>query len=327
MLVFQRVKLFERHAGPSRLQQLGRAKKAANVIGAIRRRAAIISFPLLFFGPWLTLERIMSRCGLDRDPAQVGEFSDRGLASEAAIAAVFHPTEWHLRLVVDRRAVDMAHSRIDLRGHPQASSGVAGKDCRRKAKRGIIRDPDGLVFVRRANMATTGPNDSSEYSFISGVTWSRIVGCITAPSIWPPNASFAPFLTASATSAPMRSSGLTADDRAQGHIVAARIAGHQASRSCHKFLHEGVADLFIHNDAFGGHTNLPLVHECAKIRSGRGGIEVGVVEYEERRFAAQLQQRGLEMLRRDLSDDAPHRRRTGKVDAAHGGSSRSAARQ
>ena len=56
-------------------------------------------------------ERIVPRPGLDRDPAQLGERVDRRLAAEAAVARRLHAAERHLRLVVHRRAVDVADAR------------------------------------------------------------------------------------------------------------------------------------------------------------------------------------------------------------------------
>src|SRR5690242_21201030 len=57
---------------------------------------------------WIVLSRI-----LDRHPAQIGEFGDRGLAAEAAVARALDAAEGHLRLVADGRAVDVADAGLD----------------------------------------------------------------------------------------------------------------------------------------------------------------------------------------------------------------------
>lgn len=44
---------------------------------------------------------VVGRCAADGDPAQLGEFFQSGFASEAAVAAIFHAAERHLRLVVN----------------------------------------------------------------------------------------------------------------------------------------------------------------------------------------------------------------------------------
>ena len=83
------------------------------------------------------------------------------------------------------------------------------------------------------------------------------------------------------------------------------------------FCGERIGDRFVDDDPFGRHANLALVHEGAESGGLDRLVEVGVVEDDERRLAAKLQQRGLQMARRDLGDDPPDARRTGEIDAAH----------
>ena len=47
-------------------------------------------------------------------------------------------------------------------------------------------------------------------------------------------------------------------------------------------------------------------------------VEIGVVEHDERRLAAELQQHRLQMARRDFGDEPPDARRAGEIDAANG---------
>ena len=42
----------------------------------------------------------------DRDPAQLDEFFEGGFAAEAAVAAISHAAEGHLRLAVNRRTIE-----------------------------------------------------------------------------------------------------------------------------------------------------------------------------------------------------------------------------
>ena len=46
-------------------------------------------------------------------------------------------------------------------------------------------------------------------------------------------------------------------------------------------------------------------------------VEVGVVEHDQRRLAAELQQHGLEVPRRGLGDDPADAGRAGEVDPPH----------
>src|SRR6185503_11208529 len=66
-------------------------------------------------------ERIVALGGLHGNPAQFGKGVDPGLAAESAVPRVLHAPEWHLRLVVHRRAVDMADPGVDaIRNLPRA---------------------------------------------------------------------------------------------------------------------------------------------------------------------------------------------------------------
>ena len=56
----------------------------------------------------------MARFGFNGDQAQIGELGDGSFPAEAAVATGFDPAEGHLRFVVNRAAIDMAHPRLDL---------------------------------------------------------------------------------------------------------------------------------------------------------------------------------------------------------------------
>jgi hypothetical protein len=63
----------------------------------------------------LSSERVVPRRRLHRDPAQVGELRDAGLAAEAAHPAAFDAAERHLRFIVHRGRIDMADARKPAR--------------------------------------------------------------------------------------------------------------------------------------------------------------------------------------------------------------------
>ena len=61
----------------------------------------------------------------------------------------------------------------------------------------------------------------------------------------------------------------------------------------------------------------PLLAKAAEGGGVHRVLDVGVVQDHQRRLAAQLQHRGLQVLRASLRDDAPHLGRAGEVDAPH----------
>lgn len=48
-------------------------------------------------------------------------------------------------------------------------------------------------------------------------------------------------------------------------------------------------------------------------------FEIGVIQHQQRRFAAELQHRGFQMFAAGAGDYPPHRRGAGEIDAAYGG--------
>jgi hypothetical protein len=70
----------------------------------------------------------MPRAVLYGDPEQLGEFVDRGLAAEAAIAGGFHAAERHLRLIMHRRAVDVADAALYALRHRQRPADIAAEN-------------------------------------------------------------------------------------------------------------------------------------------------------------------------------------------------------
>ena len=108
-----------------------------------------------------------------------------------------------------------------------------------------------------------------------------------------------------------------ADQRAERRAALARIAGDERRRFGGELGGEFVGDGFVDDQPLGRHADLALVHEGAESRGGDRFVEVGVVEHDQRRLAAEFEQRRLEMARRQLGDLPPDAGRAGEVDPPH----------
>ena len=133
------------------------------------------------------LDRVVAWQRLDRDPAQLRELLERRPATEPPEAARLHATERHLRLVVDGRVVDVADAAFDPLGQLERRRHVlartpppTGRSRCRWPPRTAASGPSTATTV------TSGPNDSSAYTRISGVTPVSTVGGKHGPSGSPP---------------------------------------------------------------------------------------------------------------------------------------------
>ena len=116
------------------------------------------------------------------------------------------------------------------------------------------------------------------------------------------------------------------DQRAQ-HDGAARIAGRQRRGALGELGDEGVGDLLVDDQSLGRHADLALVGEGAEDRRVDRRVEIGVVEHDQRRLAAELEQHRLEMFGGELGDDLADLRRAGEVDPLDRRDGRSAPRR
>src|SRR5579863_8089806 len=71
---------------------------------------------------------IVRRRAANGDPAQLGELLQTCVATEPAVAAVLHAAEWHLRLVVNRGAINVANSEFEFLGNTESVVHVASED-------------------------------------------------------------------------------------------------------------------------------------------------------------------------------------------------------
>lgn len=113
--------------------------------------------------------------------------------------------------------------------------------------------------------------------------------------------------------------GLGVHHCAQRGLAFARIThGHGCDLGL-EFRGKGVGDGIHHDDPFGRHANLTLVHERAERSGFYGFIQIGVLKNEQRCLATQFKQDGLEVLRAACGDDAANGCGAGEIDAADGG--------
>jgi len=72
-----------------------------------------------------------------------------------------------------------------------------------------------------------------------------------------------------------------------------------------ELLHELVIDLVDHNEPLGGGAHLAAVHHSAHDTHLHGGVDVRVLEHDERVGAAELQHEPLEVTAGNLADRRP----------------------
>ena len=108
------------------------------------------------------------------------------------------------------------------------------------------------------------------------------------------------------------------DQRSERGLGQARVAGDERSRLARQRIDERVRDALVDDDALRRHANLALVHEGAEGGGLHGLAEIGVVEHDERRLAAEFEEDRLQMTRRRLRDGATDPRRPREIDAPDG---------
>ena len=112
---------------------------------------------------------------------------------------------------------------------------------------------------------------------------------------------------------------LGVDQRALRHALHETVADLQPADRLREFSDEGIVDLVLHVEPVGADAGLTHVAEFREHRALDRGVDVGVVEDDERRVAAELEP---DLLHR--RGGLPHQqfadfRRAGEADETHGG--------
>lgn len=118
----------------------------------------------------------MSGRAPDGDPPQLAEFFKRGPSAKSPPAAILLPAERHLRLVMNRRAVDVANSKFQPLGDPQRFAHITAENRAGKSVRRIVRDARRVIRIVGQNNRNDRAEDSSPYTRMAGVTPKRTVG-------------------------------------------------------------------------------------------------------------------------------------------------------
>jgi ParB family chromosome partitioning protein len=82
---------------------------------------------------------------------------------------------------------------------------------------------------------------------------------------------------------------LLVDERTLIRLAGEAVANPQLLHRGDELAREFVIDLVLHDEAVRAHAGLARVAVLARDRARDGGVEVGVIENEERRVAAELQ--------------------------------------
>ena len=109
--------------------------------------------------------------------------------------------------------------------------------------------------------------------------------------------------------------GSSVDHGPERGLALARVAGRDARRLGRELFGERVGHGIDDDDPLGRHADLALVHEGAKGRRLDRLVEIGVLQHDQRRLAAEFEQAGREVLGRAPGDDAADRRAAGEIHA------------
>ncbi len=126
----------------------------------------------------------------------------------------------------------------------------------------------------------------------------------------------APLARASSTRICTRSDGGFIDERADLGFRLERVSNFECGGLRGELSAKLIRDRAFHDDSFGGHADLSLVHKSAEIRGGHGCLQIRILEHDHWRLAAQFKKRALEMMPRFFGDDPAHPGRTGKINPA-----------
>src|SRR5258708_7934609 len=215
-------------------------------------------------------DRIVTGLGLNRQPPQLGKLVDARMAAKTAPAAVFHAPERHLRFIMHRRAVDVAHPGFDPLRHTQRACGIAAEYGCGQPVVGIVCDLYWVLFVLRLDDRRNGPKnlflidphlrrDAGHHRWLEG----RAVRFASGVH----NRAFRDGIGYHVTHSSNR---IAADQRADLGIREIGISHPKLARPRRELVDEGFCDRAIDNDAIGRHADLALILKSAELSPAAG---------------------------------------------------------
>ncbi len=108
-----------------------------------------------------------------------------------------------------------------------------------------------------------------------------------------------------------------AHHRTQHDIALARIAARERGNALRELVRERIGDLLVADHALGRHADLALIRERTEHGGIDGLIEIRIFEHDQRRLAAQFEQAGLQVLRRQRRNDLADARGAREIHALH----------
>ena len=261
----------------------------------------------LFARDWRSsLETVIQR--------SVGELLERGRPPKRPQPTGLDAAERHRRLVVDGRVVDVADAALDPLRELERGRYVLREDRRRQAVLGVVGDPHRLVgpstvddrHHRPERLLPVDPHLRRH----AGEHGRREHG----PSDVPPASAVAPLALASSTSsvtccmAASLTTGPTIVPASNGSpTVSARARAASLGEEHRRPTGR-------RRSARSTCRSGPACKNAPKLAAAAAAFEVGVVEHDQRRLAAELEQRALEVAAGLLGDDRADLRRAGEVD-------------
>src|SRR5262245_7190744 len=276
--------------------------------------------PMITTGIWLdeadadiaigsSLERERRRRAPHRDPAQIGEGVDVGVgATEAnAGARVADAAERRRGVVVDGLVVDMDDPGRDLLSDLPAAHDIPRDDAQTQPVRRGPRHLDGVVD------RAVRPYRCDRAEDLLGVRRTVLVdvgqhrGPVVQPVIRAAGGEPGATLDALGDEHVDSVALPFVDDRPEGNLAGVRIADLQLVGLRGEQVDVVDGETLRHQVAPRRHADLPLMQPRPPGAESDGRVEIGIVEDQQRRVAAQLQMDPLELLAGELGDPAADR--------------------
>jgi len=190
-------------------------------------------------------------------------------------------------------------------GERETARDVAREDGGRQSVLGVVRERDRLIGAARAR-----DRDLRREGFLAeqGHRRRHVIdhhALITVPlpstgAMSPPTSTCAPCFTASPSKPLQAFDRRRADDGADDELASSGLPTGSAATRFVSRAGEIVGDFRVDDHALGRHADLAGVRVCAEHRGIHRRVEIGVIQHDERRLAAQLEQDRLQVFRRGL---------------------------